>query len=294
MSGCGRIGFDPTAAPGDVSTEGTDGSGGRCDPTAAFGAPVPVAGLSDGAFAEATSRLTDDELTLYLWTSRSGNIDLERATRPAESSPFASVALTELNTGGVEFEPTVSPNQLVLVFHANRAGTGAGDLYLAERGSLASPFTLTGELVGLDTTADEVQPYYGANEIYFSSNRTNDFEIFRAGRLSATTFGVPARVALPGFTTSDEGDPVISRDGLTLYFASNRAGGLGDYDIYVTTRTSTATGFIAPVLLVDLSSVAGEGPSWISPDGCHLYLSSAKAGTPDIYLAARGRCVDCK
>ena len=93
---------------------------------------------------------------------------------------------------------------------------------------------------------------------------------------------------LPGFTTSDERDPVISRDGLTLYFASTRAGGLGGADIYVTTRLSTSLAFGTPVALPGLSSAAGEGPSWISPDGCHLYLSSARAGTPDIYLAVRG------
>jgi hypothetical protein len=30
-----------------------------------------------------------------------------------------------------------------------------------------------------------------------------------------------------------------------------------------------------------------EGPSWISPDGCRMYISSNRAGNNDIYVAAR-------
>jgi len=40
-------------------------------------------------------------------------------------------------------------------------------------------------------------------------------------------------------TKALEGCPSIARDGLTLYFASNRLGGYGGLDIYASTRTST-------------------------------------------------------
>ena len=37
--------------------------------------------------------------------------------------------------------------------------------------------------------------------------------------------------------SSDQG-PAISKDGLSLYFTSNRSGGLGGFDMYVSQRTS--------------------------------------------------------
>ena len=38
-------------------------------------------------------------------------------------------------------------------------------------------------------------------------------------------------------TAASEMSPYLSADGLTLYFASNRPGGCGGYDLYMTTRT---------------------------------------------------------
>lgn len=283
MPSCGRIDFDPRVDGGAL-----DGTETRCDPTAAFGAPILVPGVSDPTLVEATSRLTDDELTMYLWTNRSGNPDLERATRAGEAAPFSSVAISELNVAAADFEPTISPDELVLIFRSNRGVSGVADLYLGQRSSRGVPFALVGELTSLDTATVEQQPYLGSDALYFSSNRTGDFEIYSAARLGQTSFGPPVRVDLPGFGASDEGDPVISRDGLTLFFGSNAPGGLGQADLYVTTRASAAATFTTPTALLLLSSSAAEGPSWISPDGCRLYLSSAKAGTPDIYVATRG------
>ena len=44
-----------------------------------------------------------------------------------------------------------------------------------------------------------------------------------------------------------EGCPSISRDGLRLFFASNRAGGYGGLDIYISTRASVDDPWGAPV-----------------------------------------------
>ncbi|MEO7094540.1 MAG: hypothetical protein ABI175_14890 [Polyangiales bacterium] len=283
LASCGRLGFEPLLADG-----APDVSSARCDLSTPFGAPVPVAGVSTPGLVEATSRLTDDELTMYLWTSRGSSPDLERATRATEAEPFAGVALSELNSPGLDFEPTITPDELVVIFHSDRGGTGAGDLFVAQRGSVSEPFAMLGELANLDTTGEERQPYLGSTELYFASDRGGTFDIYRAARLGPTSFGAPSRVDVPGLTVTDDADPVISRDGLTLFFASDAPGGLGGGDIYVTTRASLTSAFGPPVAVSQLSSAAAEGPSWISPDGCRLYLSSARAGSPDIYVASRG------
>jgi hypothetical protein len=58
--------------------------------------------------------------------------------------------------------------------------------------------------------------------------------------------------------------------------------------IYVATRPTTATAFGAPTIVPNVNTDADDGPSWISPNGCRLYLSSDVAGTNDIYVATRG------
>ena len=41
--------------------------------------------------------------------------------------------------------------------------------------------------------------------------------------------------------------PAISKDGLSLYFTSNRSGGLGGFDMYVSQRASADDSFRSPV-----------------------------------------------
>ena len=56
-------------------------------------------------------------------------------------------------------------------------------------------------------------------------------------------------------TGSDDSFPSLSCDGTALFFASNRPGGVGGEDIYVTTRQSLEAVTSAPTLL----SLSGDG-----------------------------------
>jgi len=59
---------------------------------------------------------------------------------------------------------------------------------------------------------------------------------------------------------ADENDPRLSRDGLSLYFDSTRPGGLGGYDIWVSTRNNRTGPFGAPVNLGQaINSSADDG-----------------------------------
>jgi len=54
------------------------------------------------------------------------------------------------------------------------------------------------------------------------------------------TFGTPTNLGPTVNSSARDGRPSISADGLSLYFISNRPGGVGDYDIWVTTRDTIA------------------------------------------------------
>ena len=85
--------------------------------------------------------------------------------------------------------------------------------------------------------------------------------------------------------------PVISADGLELYFTSvNRPGGEGDFDIWVAKRETADEPFDLVENVEELNSVFGEAVWSLSADGLTVYLDSddpSGKGSNDIYLARR-------
>jgi hypothetical protein len=90
--------------------------------------------------------------------------------------------------------------------------------------------------------------------------------------------------------------PSISADGLTLYFNSNRPGGFGENDIYVTTRITKDDPWGAPVNLgPPVNSSANDFFPSISSDSLSLYFSSGRSGgfgIDDIYVSTRASTDD--
>ena len=80
-------------------------------------------------------------------------------------------------------------------------------------------------------------------------------------------------------SASGEQQPALSKDGLTLYFASNRAGGLGGLDLWVTQRVSLDAPWGTPVHLpAPINSSADDNAPYLTPDKHHLYFHSARPG----------------
>jgi len=88
------------------------------------------------------------------------------------------------------------------------------------------------------------------------------------------TFGEPTNLGPNVNSTSGEVGPSISADGLTLYFISNRPGGTGGYDIWMTTRSSMDADWEPAVNLGQPtnSQYSYWEPS-ISSEGLSLYFS---------------------
>jgi len=88
----------------------------------------------------------------------------------------------------------------------------------------------------------------------------------------------------------NDNHPAISKDGLSLYFVSNRPGGQGNNDIWVSQRPSESDPWgppqnLGPTVNGPLSDFA---PSF-SPDGHRLYFHSepGECGLADIYVSRR-------
>ena len=104
-------------------------------------------------------------------------------------------------------------------------------------------------------------------------------------------FGAPTNLGPEVNSIASDGSPCISSDGLTLYFDSQRAGGFGDWDIWVTTRESINDDWGTPEPLpAPVNSIyADAGPS-ISADELSLYFASERPGgygSFDIWVSRR-------
>lgn len=86
--------------------------------------------------------------------------------------------------------------------------------------------------------------------------------------------------------------PSLSPHGLSLYFHSNRAGGLGGFDIWVSRRAGPNCPWQAPVDLgPPVNTPRDDGDVNFTPDGRVLFFSSDEghggAGAGDIFMARR-------
>ena len=73
--------------------------------------------------------------------------------------------------------------------------------------------------------------------------------------------------------------PSISADGLMLFFGSNRSGGSGGHDIWVSTRTTKDDPWTVPVNLgAKVNSSSIENGPCISVDGRTLFFHSNRSG----------------
>lgn len=84
---------------------------------------------------------------------------------------------------------------------------------------------------------------------------------------------------------------VLSRDELTLYFGSDRPGGQGEFDIWVSHRACRECPWEEPANLgPDINSAKGDGGPTLSRDGRLLIFSGARAGGQggeDIWVSRR-------
>lgn len=281
-----RIGFDDLSRDGAPVEAGApiDGSDG-CDLTMPFGAPVLITELSDPANDDGTLRLFADELTGYYWATKSGITNIYFAQRTSLASPFTSTPVADLNTTTRQLDPTVSSDGSLIVFRRNVSGD---HLYVATRTGPTS-FGTAVPVDMVDTGSDQ-QPYLrpDSNELIFSSARqgAGTDDLYRTTH-NGTTFVAPTRIDELAVKMTRAGDPVITADGLTIYFRSDRPGSAAGFNIWVAHRDSTAATFDTPTELTQLDSSGDEGPSDVSRDGCRIYLSSNRAGSNDIYVASR-------
>lgn len=113
---------------------------------------------------------------------------------------------------------------------------------------------------------------------------------------AGTEWTAPVNLGPVVNSTANDNNPSLSADELTMYFASNRPGGFGDTDVWMTRRASRSRPWEPPVNLgPPVNTAFVDGAPVISPDGQLLFIHSNRPGTVggnDIWLAHRSGSSD--
>ncbi|MCU0913348.1 MAG: LamG domain-containing protein [Planctomycetes bacterium] len=138
-----------------------------------------------------------------------------------------------------------------------------------------------------NTSASEYGPSLSADRLtlYFTSNRpggVGGHDLYVTTRESRQgPWGKPVNLGAVVNSEFDEVNPSISRDGLALCFSDvetstvvARPGGLGDTDVWVTTRASLSAPWGPPVNLgAPVNGGGADGSPEISDDGLLLFVN---------------------
>lgn len=292
----GDSGSDVTVGDADASRLPT------CDPSKEFGEPVLIEGANiNTPEQEGSPRLSDDELTLYFSAVRSAvdgpTSNVYVATRAAFGMPFGNVKkVAGVNTDDHdEYAPNITPDGLTIFFERQSlAPPYDNDFWTATRTNPTQTFGGAAPLAGFNTGAYEGKLFVpeSANEVYFARQLGVQADIFFAKIVNGVYVSNKIEeIASP----QNDYQAVVSRDGLTMYFSSARplpdAGG-NDLNIFRSTRANkdAVWGQPAPVDPLNKPGQIDE-PSWLSRDGCRLYMYSDRAGagpnSQDLYVATR-------
>ncbi|HEY5920798.1 MAG TPA: hypothetical protein VIV11_03970 [Kofleriaceae bacterium] len=114
-----------------------------------------------------------------------------------------------------------------------------------------------------------------------------NIDIYGAQRpMPLAVFTSPSMVDL-STSALTEASPELSKEGLTLYFATDRTGGMGGLDIWTSNRPTLTALWGTPINVTVLNSSANdEGPA-ISRDSLTLVFNSRRSGIGDLYISNR-------
>ena len=261
--------------------------------------PVNLGAVVNSSFADFDPFISRDGLSLYFSAGQQrgglGLRDLWLSVRSNRNGDWgAPINLVALNSSGHDSKPTLSDDGLQLYFASTRVG-GQFDLYVSTRTDRHDPLGWSAPVPlppGINSSADEESGVTfhradpgSATTMYFASNRPGgpgSFDIYSAVMAADGTFGPVTLVPELSSSTSDI-DPVVSTNGLEVYFASERAGGFGAHDLWSASRHGTSGAWSAPVNLgpeVNSPTRTGAGQSndrrpSLSLDGRTLYFAAA-------------------
>lgn len=224
--------------------------------------------------------------------------NLQSSNRIPDSSEIPKNLGERINSVFDEFSPSINLDDSVMVFTRKTNGVDQ-DFYLAHRDSCGgwlearplgsppnSPSQEGSQMLSADghylffTRCENTSPdgwAYGGCDLYFSYD-------VPGGWSQPIPFGPTIN------TTAYEGMPSLSPDNKVLYFVSDRPGGYGGKDIWMS-RFEDGLWQIPENLGPEINTAGDETAPWIAADNQTLYFTSnghPGLGGNDLYLSRKG------
>ncbi len=200
-----------------------------------------------------------------------------------------------VNTSNYEYFPVLTADEQTLVFTRNeRKAVGMDmqeDFYVsyAEEENWTQALNIGQPINTDDNEGAQTITADGKQLFFIGCNRKGgkgSCDIYMSLR-NGKNWGQPVNLDSPVNSSKWESQPSISADGKTLYFVSNRAGGLGNTDIWVT-HLAPNNEWTVPRNLGDvINTPFAEETPFIHPDGKTLYFTSdghVGMGEKDIFV----------
>ncbi len=189
-----------------------------------------------------------------------------------------------------ETGPRLTPDGLTMYFGSNRPGTlGRHDVFVVTRPSRDAGWSSPSAVVELSTSEDEgsISVTTDGLGLVLSRDAGSGEDLFEATRADASTaWPAPTPIAELN-TTGIDSTPALTGDGLTIVFASDRAGGLGERDLWEARRSAVDEPFGEPYNLSELNTSSDESSPYLSTDGRIIHFDSRRSGGSEIYRSTR-------
>jgi len=285
--------IEPAVVPGAVQMSVADAQWSE------WSVPVNLGPTVNSPFADNLPDVSRDGLSLYfssnrlggsgagdLWVSRRASVD-DAWGLPVNLGPT-------VNSSAGDLGPNVSPDGHYLFFTSNRpGGLGLNDVWVSWRGHVHDDFAWEAPVnVGSPVNGPEFEagPELRMPEFYFVRGPAGTaFDIY-VSAAEGKAFESPQPVVE---LNSDGNDlrPSMRFDRREIFLSSNRPGGFGGDDIWVSTRQSAAEPWTLPVNLGPaINTPFTDTQPALSENGTMLFFTSNRpggSGLVDLYVATR-------
>ncbi len=199
------------------------------------------------------------------------------------------VGLNKINTEYSEYSPLINADESLMIFTSRRKGTIGGqkdpydllyyeDVYYStnvdgwqEPDNFGAPVNSLLHEAAVGFSQD------GQKLFLYKFDKANKGDLFFCV-LNGTKWSKPERFPEPINTKFNETSAALSYDGRTLYFVSDREGGKGNKDIYVSVKSANGD-WGTPKNIRSINTKYDEDAVFIHPNGKFLYFSSKGLGT---------------
>lgn len=205
------------------------------------------------------------------------------------TGPFgAPVPIAELNTTGVDDDPSLTDDMLELYFASDVTGTQL--VMKTTRASVTDPWATPVEVAEITSGGNSNNCKVSGDGLMllFTSTRSPNVggvDIWVTARADRSSpWGIPQPVD-EVVTATDDFEPSVDAEQLTLYFASQRSG--GPSDLWHATRATRSDSWGSLVRLAAVSSSSYDGGPWIDRRDLVLYWHSDRDASRDLFMSMR-------